>query len=161
LHGRVSGRDPLRLVLDADLRLPETATMLQQDSSAQTWVFCAHGADKLKRSKLEGAGAKVKTVPVSSKGRLDLEAVLTELGRNRITTVLVEGGSKVHGSFLQANLVDQVLLFVAPVFLGDQGVPLASFPGKNSVEILSQMKIMSTKRYGDDVLIDGRFNQKT
>ncbi|MFC1845256.1 bifunctional diaminohydroxyphosphoribosylaminopyrimidine deaminase/5-amino-6-(5-phosphoribosylamino)uracil reductase RibD [Thermodesulfobacteriota bacterium] len=157
LHGRVSGRDPLRLVLDADLRLPETATIIQQESSAQTWIFCARGADKKKRSKLEGAGAIVKTVPVSSQGRLDLKAVLTELGKNQITTVLVEGGSKVHGSFLQANLADQIILFVAPVFLGDQGVPLASFPGKKKVGLLSQLKIMSTRRYGDDVLIDGRF----
>lgn len=161
LHGRVSGRDPLRLVLDADLRLPETATIMQLESSAQTWIFCAHGADKKKRSKLVGAGAKVKTVPVSSQGRLDLKAVLTELGRNQITTVLVEGGSKVHGSFLQANLVDQILLFVAPVFLGDQGVPLASFPGKKKSKVMSQLKIMGTRRYGEDVLIDGRFIQKS
>ena len=157
LHGRDSGRDPLRVVLDADLRLPETAAMLQQESSAQTWIFCVRGADKRKRSKLEGTGAVVKTVSISSKGTLDLKAVLTELGQAQITTVLVEGGSKVHGSFLQANLADQILLFVAPVFLGDQGVPLASFPGKKKVGLLSQLKIMSTRRYGDDVLIDGRF----
>jgi len=160
LQGRVSGRDPLRLVLDAELRLPETAAMLQQESSAQTWIFCAQGADKKKRSNLERAGAVVKTVPASSRGRLDLKAVLTELGRNQITTVLVEGGSRVHGSFLQANLADQVLLFVAPVFLGNQGVPLVSFSGKNRTEILPQMKIMSTRRYGEDLLIDGRFNHK-
>ena len=160
LQGRISGRDPLRIVLDAELRLPETAAMLQQESSAPTWIFCAGGADKKKRSKLEQAGAVVKTAPVSSRGRLDLNAVLTELGRNQITTVLVEGGSRVHGSFLQANLADQILLFVAPVFLGDQGVPVVSFLGKNRKVILPQMKIMSTRRYGEDVLIDGRFNYK-
>ncbi len=159
LHGR-SGRDPLRLVLDAELRLPETAAMLQQESSSQTWIFCGRGAGKRKRSKLEEAGAVVKTVPVSSKGTLDLKAVLTELGQAQITSVLVEGGSKVHGSFLQANLADQILLFVAPKFLGDQGVPLASFSGKKKAVMLSQLKIMSTRRYGEDVLIDGRFNHK-
>ena len=155
-HRRGSGNDPLRVVLDAELHLPESATMLQQESSAPTWIFCARGADKRKRRKLERAGAVVKTVPVSSKGMLDLKTVLTVLGQAHITTVLVEGGSKVHGSFLQANLADQILLFVAPVFLGDQGVPLASFSGKKKTD-MSQLKIMSTRRYGEDVLIDGRF----
>ena len=160
LHGQVSGRDPLRVVLDAYLRLPETATIMQLESPAQTWIFCARGADKNKRSKLQEAGIIVKTVPVSSQGKLDLQAVLTELGGNQITTVLVEGGSKVHGSFLQANLVDQILLFVAPVFLGDQGVPLASFTGKIKRNVMSQLKIIGTRRYGEDLFIDGRFNQK-
>jgi diaminohydroxyphosphoribosylaminopyrimidine deaminase/5-amino-6-(5-phosphoribosylamino)uracil reductase len=131
--------------------------MIQQESSAQTWIFCGRLADRKKRSKLEKAGAVIKTVPVSN-GVLNLEAVLAELGKAQITSVLVEGGSKVHGSFLQTNLADQILLFVAPIFLGDQGVPLASFSGKKKLNLLSQMKIMSTRRYGDDVLIDGRFN---
>ncbi len=156
-HRRGPGNDPLRVVLDAELRLPESATMLQQESSAPTWIFCAQEADKRKRSKLEGAGAVIKTIPVSSKGTLDLKTVLTVLGQAHITTVLVEGGSKVHGSFLQANLADQILLFVAPAFLGDQGVPLVSFSGKKKIGLLSQLKIKSTRRYGEDVLIDGRF----
>jgi diaminohydroxyphosphoribosylaminopyrimidine deaminase/5-amino-6-(5-phosphoribosylamino)uracil reductase len=133
--------------------------MLQQESPAQTWIFCGRGADKKKRSKLEEAGAVVKTVPVS-KGALNLKAVLTELGQAQITSVLVEGGSRVHGSFLQADLVDQLLLFVAPIFLGDQGVPLAGFSGKKKTDMLSQLKIMSTRCYGEDVLIDGHFNHK-
>jgi diaminohydroxyphosphoribosylaminopyrimidine deaminase/5-amino-6-(5-phosphoribosylamino)uracil reductase len=157
LHRRGPGRDPLRLVLDAELRLEESVKMIQQESSAQTWIFCGRLADRKKRSKLEKAGAVIKTVPVS-KGVLNLKAVLAELGKAQITSVLVEGGSKVHGSFLQANLADQILLFVAPIFLGDKGVPLASFSGKKKVNLLSQLKIMSTRRYGDDVLIDGRFN---
>jgi diaminohydroxyphosphoribosylaminopyrimidine deaminase/5-amino-6-(5-phosphoribosylamino)uracil reductase len=157
LHGRGAGRDPLRLVLDAELRLPESALMIQQESSAQTWVFCKRGADKRRRSKLEKAGVVVKTVPVS-KGALNLKAVLTELGRAQITSVLVEGGSKVHGSFLQAGLVDQILLFVAPRILGDQGVPLATFSKKKKVDESRQFKIISTRRHGEDVLIDGRFN---
>ena len=154
-----SGRDPLRVVLDAKLHLPVSSKMLKQQSSAQTWIFCGRGADKRKRSKLEEAGAVVKMVPVS-RGKLDLKAVLTELGQAQITSVLVEGGSRVHGSFLQANLADQILLFVGPVFLGDQGVPLASFSGKKKTSILSQLEIIRTRRYGGDVLIDGHFKHK-
>ena len=160
-HGSRSKHDPLRVVLDAELRLPPTAKMLQQDSSAFTWIFCARGADKKRRSRLEGAGAIVRTVPRVSSGNgalLDLKAVLAELGKEGIASLLVEGGSRVHGSFLAAGLVDQLLLFIAPVIIGAQGVPLATFPGNINKRGLDQkFEIIKTRRYGDDILLEGRF----
>jgi diaminohydroxyphosphoribosylaminopyrimidine deaminase/5-amino-6-(5-phosphoribosylamino)uracil reductase len=156
LPERVAKRDPMRVVLDADLRLPPSAKVLRQKSSADTLVFCRRGVDKNRRSRLEEAGAVVKTVPCS-KGMLDLKAVLGFLGESQVNSVLVEGGSKVHGSFLDGSLVDQLLLFVAPKILGERGVPLASFPGRRKSKTLSQLKIMKTRRIGDDILIDGRF----
>ena len=153
------GRDPLRVVLDTELRLPVSARMLQQKSSAQTWIFCSDGADKEKRKSLETAGAVIKTVPAAAKKLLDLKAVLAELGKAQITSILVEGGSSVHGSFLQAKLVDQLLLFVPPVILGELGVPLATFSGRKKSKQISQFEITSTRRYGGDILIEGRFTQ--
>jgi len=155
LHG--SGRDPLRVVLDAELRLPVSAIMLHQDSPAQTWIFCARDADTKRRSRLEAAGAVIKTVPVASKGVLDPKAVLTVLGQAQVTSLLVEGGSNVHGSFLETGLVDQLLLFVAPIFIGEQGVPLATFTDKKMKKKLPQFKIIKTRRCGEDVLLEGRF----
>ena len=153
------GRDPLRVVLDKELRMPASARMLRQKSSARTWIFCSRGAAGEKRKNLEAAGAVIKNVPVAARGLLDLKAVLTELGKARITSVLVEGGSCVHGSFLQTGLADQLLLFVAPVILGGQGVPLATFSGRGKQQRVPKCKIITTRRFGDDVLIDGRFNQ--
>jgi len=151
------GNDPLRVVLDKELRMPESATILRQKSSAQTWIFCSGKVAQKKRESLEAAGAVIKTVPIAEKGLLDLHAVLAELGKANITSILVEGGSSVHGSFLQANLVDQLLLFVAPVILGEQGVPLATFSGRKKSEYVSQFEITTTRRYGGDILIEGRF----
>lgn len=152
-----SGRDPLRVVLDAGLRMSPSAKMLQQNSAAGTLVFCARGADSEKRSVLEAAGAVVKTVPAASRGGLDIKAVLKVLGQAQVTSLLVEGGSRVHGSFLDAGQVDQLLLFVAPKFLGNQGVPLATLPGNKKKKDLPNLKIIKTRRYGEDVLIEGRF----
>lgn len=152
-----SGRDPLRVVLDAGLRMSPSAKMLQQKSAAETWVFCARGADKEKRSVLEAAGAVVKTVPAASRGGLDIKAVLKVLGQAQVTSLLVEGGSRVHGSFLDAGLADQLLLFVAPKFLGEKGEPLATLPGNTKKKDLPNLKIIKTRRYGEDVLIEGRF----
>jgi diaminohydroxyphosphoribosylaminopyrimidine deaminase/5-amino-6-(5-phosphoribosylamino)uracil reductase len=157
LHGSASGQDALRVVLDAALRLPVSAAMLQQNSSARTWIFCARGADKKRRGRLEAAGAVIKTVPVASRGMLDLNQVLTALGQAGVTSLLVEGGSRVHGSFLESGLVDQLVLFVAPTFIGEQGVPLATFPGRKKMKRLPRFKISKTRRYGEDVLLEGRF----
>lgn len=154
------GRDPLRVVLDADLRLPPTARMLKQDSAAETWIFCAKGADRKKQRMLEAAGAVIKEVPVSYERDLDIRAVLKNLGKKQITSLLVEGGSKIHGSFLQAGLVDQLLLFIAPRFLGEQGVPLATFAAAKRKKDLCRFKINKTRRYGEDLLIEGRFIKK-
>ena len=99
----------------------------------------------------------LKQSPAASGGVLDIKAVLKVLGQAQVTSLLVEGGSKVHGSFLDAGLVDQLLLFVAPKFLGDQGVPLATFPVGKKRNELAGLKIIKTRRYGEDVLIEGRF----
>ncbi len=159
LQGRTGGRDPLRVVLDTELRIKPSARILSQKSAAETLIFCRRGIDKTRRGRLEKAGAVIKTVPVS-KGRLNLKAVLAELGKARVSSVLVEGGSKVHGSFLEAGLLDQLLLFVAPKFLGEKGVPLASYASGGKTKSYPQFTILSTRRIGEDVLIDARFNHK-
>ena len=161
LSGPVSGRDPLRVVLDAELRLPRSARLLQQDSAADTWIFCRPGVDKKRRSQLEESGAVVKTVPVGPDGLLSLASVLTALGQFQVASLLVEGGSKVHGSFLESGLADQLLLFVAPTFIGDQGVPLATFSDKKKKKDLRQLTITKTRRCGEDILIEARFFNNT
>jgi len=156
-RGSVSGRDPLRVVLDAELLLPRSARMLQQDSAADTWIFCKRGADKKRRKQLEESGAVVKTVPVTLDGLLSLTAVLNLLGQAQVTSLLVEGGSRVHGSFLESGLVDQLLLFMAPTVIGDQGVPLATFSGRKKKKDLPQFTITKTRRCGEDIMIEARF----
>ena len=158
LHG--AGRDPLRVVLDAGLQLPASAAMLQQDSPAETWIFCAGDADKKKRSRLEAAGAVLKTAPVRDRGEIELEAVLTILGQAGVASLLVEGGSRVHGSFLESGLVDQLFLYVAPMFIGEQGVPLATFSDRRKGGDMPHFKLTRTRRYGEDVLLEGRFFTK-
>jgi diaminohydroxyphosphoribosylaminopyrimidine deaminase/5-amino-6-(5-phosphoribosylamino)uracil reductase len=160
LPGTRQGRDPLRVILDAQLQLSGSSRIVQQDSASPTWVFCGNGADKQKRAQLEAAGAVIKTVPVDPAGFLDLSVVLRVLGEASVTSIMVEGGSKVHGSFLEAGLVDQLLLFVAPKFLGEQGVPLATFPGRKKEHDPVQFKIIKTRRYGEDILLEGRFFNK-
>lgn len=149
------GRDPLRVILDTALRLPPTAKMLQQASSAPTWIFCGPDAEVRRAEALIEAGAVVKQVRLDDAGQLDLAAVLCELGRAQLTSVLVEGGSRVHGAFLRANLVDEVQIFMAPIFIGNDGVPLVDSLGLRTIVEAPRFSTTKVRRFGNDVLIEG------
>jgi diaminohydroxyphosphoribosylaminopyrimidine deaminase/5-amino-6-(5-phosphoribosylamino)uracil reductase len=124
LGGIEETRDPLRIVLDSRLRLPTDARMLHQSSSAETWVFCSEQASPEKERRLVKSGARVFRVPSDADNRVDLFELLRFLGKKNITSILVEGGSQVHGAFYRQNFVDELLLFYAPYIIGDQGTPL-------------------------------------
>lgn len=154
LSGR-RGRDPLRVILDTALRLAPTAKMLQQVSKAATWIFCGPEAEAKRAAALMEAGAVIKQVRLDGAGQLDLGAVLCELGRAQLTSVLVEGGSRVHGAFLRAGLVDEVNLFIAPMFIGGDGVALLDDLGLQKVADAPCFTTTRVRRFGNDVLIEG------
>ncbi len=120
------GRDPLRIVLDSTLRLAPDCRMLRQASSSATWVFCGREAEDSREAALRRAGARVVRVAGdgSNPGCLDLREVLRFLGAEGVASVLVEGGSRVHGSFLATSLVDELALLFAPYCIGEAGTPL-------------------------------------
>jgi len=151
------GRDPLRVVLDSRLRLPVTARMLSQESTADTVVFCSDSAPAGKRKDLEAAGARVRLVSADKDGRLDLQQVLSELGRMGVMSLLVEGGGAVHGSFLAQGEVDEVHLFLAPFFLGGDGLPLVGPLGLVTVDQARRLAEVRVRRLQGDLLVSGVF----
>ena len=152
------GHDPLRVVLDTTLRLPPTARMLRQGSAAPTWIFSGPTPDAARVRDLEAAGAVIKPVPLAADGAIELAAVLRELGRAQMNSVLVEGGGMVHGAFLRQRLVDEVNLYVAPSLIGGDGTPVIGGLGVDTVPGAPRIKTMRTRRYGDDLFIQGFFN---
>jgi len=151
------GRDPLRVVLDTTLQMSADARMLQLESAAQTWIFCGPDADPDRRKQLEEAGAVVKKVALDPLGGLELTAVLKELGRADITSLLVEGGGTVHAAFLRDELYDQANLFIAPIFIGSEGVPVVGELGIDRIDERKCFTMMKTRRLGCDVMIEGLF----
>uniref|UniRef100_UPI00405736DE bifunctional diaminohydroxyphosphoribosylaminopyrimidine deaminase/5-amino-6-(5-phosphoribosylamino)uracil reductase RibD n=1 Tax=Candidatus Electronema sp. TaxID=2698783 RepID=UPI00405736DE len=145
------GRDPLRVILDSQLRLPPEAKVLRQQSDAQTWIFCSREASAEKQRRLEAAGALVHRIDAGENGQLDLKQILQQIGQAGLTSVLVEGGAAVHGAFLRAGLADEACLFVAPCFIGESGTPLLSGTGPADL-LLSEM---TAEKLGQDVLLQG------
>lgn len=152
LQGVGATRDPLRIVLDSHLRLPADARMLHQNSTAETWVFCNELASKEKEMQLARNGARIFRMPLDSDNRVDLSEMLKFLGKRNVTSVLVEGGARVHGAFYRQHLVDELLLFYAPFIIGDQGTPLVQGYSLNRRGEAPLLRNTSIQLLGTDVL---------
>jgi diaminohydroxyphosphoribosylaminopyrimidine deaminase/5-amino-6-(5-phosphoribosylamino)uracil reductase len=88
-------------------------------------------------------------------GRLDLRAVLDRLGAMEITSVLIEGGSRVNGAALAEAVVDKVLLYYAPKILGPGAVPFASGIGFDRMGGVLHARCVTWQRLGEDFAIEG------
>ena len=135
---------PLRVVLD-----PGLATVARgrvRDGSAPTLYLHAAGA----RAPKGFSGAELAALPRAGEGRLDLAAALQELGRRGINEVQVEAGATLGGALLQAGMVDELLLYVAPVLLGDSARPL--FGGLDIASMQDRLgwRVVDARRIGDD-----------
>lgn len=134
-------RSPVRVVLDSEGKLDAARKVF--DSVAPTWVLTA----------TESTTTKTRTLQVPrGAGGLDLAAVLDRLAEEGVTRVLVEGGAKVARSLLEADLVDEVLLFRSPHRLGGKLVPaLAGLP-LSAIQRSPRFRRIDRRRLGTDIL---------
>ena len=86
------GRDPIRVVLDTNLKISSGAKVIKYNDDCRTWIFCGPSAPSAKIRELQERGVEIFQVAIGETGRLDLEEVLTTLGSKQITSLLVEGG---------------------------------------------------------------------
>lgn len=112
------GRDPVRVVIDRTLRTPVTAALLRDGAGVGTWIVCGENAPRAHRDTLCATGATLITVPEAANQHLDLTVTLQLLAQRGITSVMLEGGSRLITSMLTAQLIDRVAITVAPKLLG-------------------------------------------
>src|SRR5205823_11439728 len=127
-------RTAARVVLDSRGRLPASSLLARTAKSIPTLVATA-SLPPAKMAELQACDCEVLPLPAVD-GRPDVDALLTELGRRRFTNVLVEGGSGVLGSFLDAGAVDEVHVFIAPRLAG--GAQALSPVGGAGVEKIAE-----------------------
>lgn len=117
----IEGRDPKRIILDASLRIPDTAKVVTDDNAANTILLVSEAAIKDKKEKvkaLESRGIRFLASP-SKDGHLDLASTFHELGKLNVTSILVEPGTTLATVLLEGRNFDELVLFLAPVVLGD------------------------------------------
>jgi diaminohydroxyphosphoribosylaminopyrimidine deaminase/5-amino-6-(5-phosphoribosylamino)uracil reductase len=149
------GRDPARIILDSHLSIAPDARVLRQTSAAETILVAGKGQGQSKKTVFEKAGVRVIEAPLKH-GRIDMAALMEQLGAMEISSLLIEGGSQVMASAFRAGIIDKVQFFYAPKILGgDDGIPICSGPGAELMRQSITLKDIAVQRFGDDVLIQG------
>lgn len=153
------GVDPVRLIADSHLRLPDSSQLAESANDISTWVFTAEETLQTEEG-LRRAGALerkgVEVIPCGS-GRVALEPMLDLLAERGIDSVLVEGGGTLNASFLEAGLVDRVYAFLGPKLVGG-AESKSPIEGTGVAEMADavELKKLEVQRFGEDLLITGR-----
>jgi diaminohydroxyphosphoribosylaminopyrimidine deaminase/5-amino-6-(5-phosphoribosylamino)uracil reductase len=151
-------RQPLRVVLDSRLRMPLNAKILHSLPSPDgrggeggVLIYAAlQDAEKI--SALEKLGVTV-CVLANEQGRVDLPAMLRDLAQRGINEVLVEAGSVLNGALLQAGLVDELVLYLAPQLLGDMARGMAGLGELSSLAQRVELQWQDVRPVGNDLRI--------
>jgi diaminohydroxyphosphoribosylaminopyrimidine deaminase / 5-amino-6-(5-phosphoribosylamino)uracil reductase len=147
----------IRVVLDSKLKISPKSRIVKT-ADDDLLVFTAATLDSAKARKLQHMGVEIVRA-ATWRGVIDLAAVLTELGRREILSVLLEAGPSVNGSALAGGFVDKVALFYAPKIAGFSKVPLAHAPKFDR----NPLQKVSTRQFGPDLCIEAyvRKNSRT
>jgi diaminohydroxyphosphoribosylaminopyrimidine deaminase/5-amino-6-(5-phosphoribosylamino)uracil reductase len=151
----VRGRDPLRVVLDSELRIPLTARVLAGGAAVGTLLVASRSANKARARAIEDLGAEVLMLPRSRRhSGIDLTRLFEELGRRGITSVLVEGGKGVITSLLRERAVDRVVAVIAPKLIG-RGIEAVGDLSIARLENAIVFSSVKSRRLGTDLIFDG------
>ncbi|SEL07068.1 bifunctional diaminohydroxyphosphoribosylaminopyrimidine deaminase/5-amino-6-(5-phosphoribosylamino)uracil reductase RibD [Halomonas daqiaonensis] len=151
----LAARQPLRVVVDSRLRLPLAAACLREPG--RTLVVTLDDHEPERRETLQAAGAEVVALPAGTDGRVDLDALLRHLAEVELANeVLLETGATLAGAMLEAGLIDEMQLFVAPTLLGGEARPLFELPGLSLMAQQKGLEILDIRAVGDDWRITAR-----
>lgn len=145
-------RQPLRIIVDSRLQTPLSAKVLQNGA-----VLIVHAIkNQEQQARLTAAGAELLFLP-NANGKVDLPALMQELGRREINELHVEAGSKLSGSLIREGCVDELLLYLAPDLLGDARA-LVDLPALDNLTQRTRLRFHQIQQIGEDLRILARFH---
>ena len=142
----------LRVILDSYLRIPLTSRVIQTAEN-DVLVLCSAAEESAKQT-LEAKGIRVQQIPAANAdGRPDFAAIVQNLGKLEITSLLIEGGALVNGAALASGEVDKVFLYYAPKILGEGAVPFIAGEGlRGKAQCVQRSEL---HRFGEDFALEG------
>lgn len=150
-----TSRQPLKVVVDANLSMPLDAKML---SGAPLLV--ATGCDEEDRIQaLREAGVEVLVLPALH-GQIDLARLMHELGQRGCNEITVEAGKVLNGALLQAGVVDELVFYLAPMLFGDKARGIFGLPDIESMDQRQELDIRDLRMVGQDMRIVARLKEK-
>jgi len=146
------GINPVRIVIDSQLRIPDQARLLNTDQ-ADTIIVTTTQADPVRISQLENKGIRI--LRCGEGPQVDLTLAMRMLGEQEISSILLEGGGRLNGSMLEAGLVDRVTLFFAPKLIGGS-MSTFTFDGFEKMNQAVTLEQVEVETLDDNVCISGR-----
>ena len=140
---------PVRVVLDSRLRMPLTSRLVGSVGTAPLWVVTADAAPRAAAEALAARGVEVLRVATRD-GRLDLAAVATLLAARGLTRVMLEAGPVLATAFLRADLVDEAVLYRAPLQIGPNGIAALDALPLTALTASPRLRSICSKGVGTD-----------
>ena len=151
----VRGRNPLRVVVDSHLKIPETSKLVATASATPTFIATTRHPDHDRARLLASRGVNILSIDADPNGRVDLRKLLKRLAKENISSVMVEGGSQIITSFLSQHLAQRIVAVIAPKILG-QGTQTVGDLQITDLDQAQKISIKRISRLGADLVIDGR-----
>jgi diaminohydroxyphosphoribosylaminopyrimidine deaminase/5-amino-6-(5-phosphoribosylamino)uracil reductase len=152
-------RQPRRVIFDSEARLPIDSTLVRGVAEAPVIVIASRAASRTAMEGLQSAGCEV-IVASGSNDAARVASALDELGERGVQSLLLEGGPKLAGEFLEAGEVDEARMFVAPLLAGGREARTAvEGMGAERIADAERALAMDVERIDDDVLITARFKE--
>jgi diaminohydroxyphosphoribosylaminopyrimidine deaminase/5-amino-6-(5-phosphoribosylamino)uracil reductase len=155
-------KKPLRVVADSSLRIPLESQLVQTARDYPAAVAVVEGqCPPGKKEMLMERGVEVWELP-GVDGLVDIQALLREMGRRELVSLLLEGGSLLNANFLKARAVDKFIFFVAPGIIGGNGAP-GPFGGAGAATLAEalQLTALECQKIGADLMITGYPEQRS
>lgn len=153
---RSKGKQPLRIILDSKLRIPLASRVFDMTAGQGTMLVTTKAAAPDRIAALENKGIKVLLAESREDGEICLKSLMPLLGKAGITSILIEGGSRVNASALHEGIVDKVVIMFSPRIIG--GKDSIGMVGGTSPASLSESVFfnnISIRRLGEDIMIEG------
>jgi diaminohydroxyphosphoribosylaminopyrimidine deaminase/5-amino-6-(5-phosphoribosylamino)uracil reductase len=154
-HSNWRGKKSTRIILDSHLRFPLKSRILSTLSQGKILVFTLKSTPQKKIDVLQRKGVQV--IPLSSR-RVDLDKVLSWLGKNEISSVLVEGGGRLLTSLIEGKLADKIFITLSPKLIGGKTAP-SLLQGKGADFIKDSLVLKKTRSFqiDEDIIMEGYF----
>ena len=140
----VNGRNPIKIIIDGKFSIPLNSKVLNNNEPDKTWIFTFQKSKQKKLKQLEKKEVRVFSIKPEANGRINLKSVLKVIAKNRINSVLVEGGQEIFSQFFSQKLFDELIVLQSPKILG-KGLSVL-----NSTQ-LNNLPLIEKNRLGQDI----------
>jgi diaminohydroxyphosphoribosylaminopyrimidine deaminase/5-amino-6-(5-phosphoribosylamino)uracil reductase len=153
----VRGRNPLRVIVDSELKIPKQAKVFQNISGARTLITTIKTSADPKFQSIADSGVEIITIKADRKGNVDLIKLFKILAARNISSILIEGGAQIITSTLKNNLANRLITIIAPKILGS-GIEAVGDLNIRKLSLAKKLSIQKVSRCGNDIIIDSRLN---